>query len=144
MQHVADLLLHIVIVEYAYTLQVDGKSDVYSYGVVLLEVVSGRRAVEAEFGEGNNIVEWVREKVLRGEKGGAREVLDPAVAGAAGCKEVREEMMLVLRVALLCTCQNPADRPSMRDVVSMLRAAKPHKKAVVGGEQQQTDVKACD
>lgn len=110
----------------------DEKSDIYSYGVVLLEMVSGRRAVEADFGEGNNIVEWVREKLMRGEKGAAREVLDPVIVGAVVCKEVREEMMLVLRVALLCTSRNPADRPSMRDVVSMLRAAAPHKKAAAG------------
>lgn len=98
-------------------------------------MVSGRRAVEAEFGEGNSIVEWVREKLVTGKKREAWEVLDPTLAGAVGCREVREEMMLVLRVALLCSSQNPANRPSMRDVVLMLRAAKPQKKAVAGEEQ---------
>ena len=50
-----------MIVEYTYTLQVYEKSDTYSYALVSLEIVRGQRAVEAEFGEGNNIVEWVRE-----------------------------------------------------------------------------------
>lgn len=122
--------------EYAYTLQVDEKSDIYSYGVVLMEIVSGRRSVETDFGEGNSIVEWVREKVLKGKAGGAWEVLDPAIVGAAGCREVREEMMLVLQVALLCTSRNPANRPTMRDVVSMLRATKPNKKTAAAAEEQ--------
>ncbi|RVW33155.1 Leucine-rich repeat receptor-like protein kinase TDR [Vitis vinifera] len=110
--------------EYAYTLQVDEKSDIYSYGVVLLEILSGKRSVEGEFGEGNSIVDWVRLKIKN--KNGVDEVLDKN-AGAS-CPSVREEMMLLLRVALLCTSRNPADRPSMRDVVSMLQEAKPKRK----------------
>eukprot|EP00268_Persea_americana_P003651 TRINITY_DN11117_c1_g1_i1.p1 TRINITY_DN11117_c1_g1~~TRINITY_DN11117_c1_g1_i1.p1 ORF type:complete len:1060 (+),score=125.79 TRINITY_DN11117_c1_g1_i1:99-3182(+) len=110
--------------EYAYTLQVDEKSDIYSFGVVLMEILSGKRSVDSEFGDGNSIVDWVRSKIK--SKDGVSEVLDKN-AGAS-CALVREEMMLVLRVALLCTSRCPADRPSMRDVVSMLQEAKPKRK----------------
>ena len=40
--------------QYTYTLRVDEKSDVYSYGLVLLELVTGHRPVEG-FGEGVDI-----------------------------------------------------------------------------------------
>ncbi|CAL5343836.1 unnamed protein product [Camellia sinensis] len=110
--------------EYAYTLQVDEKSDIYSYGVVLMEMLIGKRSVDSEFGDGNSIVDWVRSKMKT--KDGLYSVLDKN-AGAS-CVLVREEMMLLLRVALLCTSRNPADRPSMRDVVSMLQEAKPKRK----------------
>ncbi|XP_042512402.1 leucine-rich repeat receptor-like protein kinase TDR [Macadamia integrifolia] len=110
--------------EYAYTLQVDEKSDIYSFGVVLMEILSGKRSVDAEFGDGNNIVDWVRSKIK--SKDCVADILDKN-AGAS-CASVREEMMLLLRVALLCTSRNPADRPSMRDVVSMLHEAKPKRK----------------
>ncbi|KAI4383057.1 hypothetical protein MLD38_008938 [Melastoma candidum] len=42
--------------EYAYTLQVVEKSDIYSYGVVLMEMLCGKRLVDQECVEGNSIV----------------------------------------------------------------------------------------
>eukprot|EP00257_Ricinus_communis_P019151 XP_015578060.1 leucine-rich repeat receptor-like protein kinase TDR [Ricinus communis] len=110
--------------EYAYTLQVDEKSDIYSFGVVLMEIISGKRSVDAEFGDGNSIVDWVRSKIKT--KDGVNDILDKN-AGAS-IASVREEMMQMLRIALLCTSRNPADRPSMRDVVLMLQEAKPKRK----------------
>ncbi|XP_022942837.1 leucine-rich repeat receptor-like protein kinase TDR [Cucurbita moschata] len=110
--------------EYGYTLQVDEKSDIYSFGVVLMEIVSGKRSVDSEFGEGNSIVDWVRSKIK--VKDGVNQVLDNDVS--ASCASVREEMIQMLRISLLCTSRNPADRPSMRDVVLMLQQAKPKRK----------------
>lgn len=112
--------------EYAYTLQVDEKSDIYSYGVVLMEILSGRRSVDSEFGEGNSIVEWVRSKIR--SKNGVDDVLDKD-AGSS-CLSVKEEMLQLLKIALLCTSSNPADRPSMRDVVLMLQEVRPERKLV--------------
>ena len=89
-----------------------------------MEIISGKRSVDAEFGDGNSIVDWVRSKIKA--KDGVNDILDKD-AGAS-IASVREEMMQMLRIALLCTSQNPADRPSMRDVVLMLQAAKPKRK----------------
>lgn len=59
-------------------------------------------------------------------KDGILDILD-GNAGAT-CMSVREEMIQLLRIALLCTSKNPADRPSMRDVVLMLHEARPNRK----------------
>ncbi|KAJ0970386.1 hypothetical protein J5N97_023263 [Dioscorea zingiberensis] len=113
-----------VAAEYGYTLKVDQKSDIYSFGVVLMELVTGRRPVEPEFGESQDIVGWVREKLSRRE---VEDVLDRSVGGQ--CKHVQEEMLLMLRIAVLCSARLPKDRPSMRDVLTMLGEAKPRRKS---------------
>ncbi|XP_050207787.1 MDIS1-interacting receptor like kinase 1, partial [Mercurialis annua] len=110
--------------EYGYTLKVDEKIDTYSYGVVLLELVTGKRPLDPEFGESVDIVEWIRRKIRDNKP--LEEALDKNVGN---CKHVQEEMLLVLRIALLCTAKLPKDRPSMRDAITMLGEAKPRRKS---------------
>ncbi|XP_052187374.1 MDIS1-interacting receptor like kinase 1-like [Diospyros lotus] len=110
--------------EYGYTLKVDEKSDIYSYGVVLMELLTGKRPLDPEFGEAVDVVEWIRRKIR--ENRSLEEALDPNVGN---CKYVKEEMLLVLQVALLCTAKLPKERPSMRDVITMLEEAKPRRKS---------------
>ncbi|KAI3460995.1 hypothetical protein Pfo_017658 [Paulownia fortunei] len=110
--------------EYGYTLKVDEKSDIYSYGVVLMELLTGKRPLDPEFGESIDIVEWIRRK-MRDNKP-LEEALDASVGNT---KHVQEEMLLVLRIAVLCTAKLPKDRPSMRDVSTMLGEAKPRRKS---------------
>lgn len=104
--------------EMAYTLKVTEKSDVYSFGVVLLELVTGKKPIDEEYGDGKDIVYWVlthlndRQNVLK--------VLDNEVAS----EPVQEGMIKVLKVAILCTTKLPNLRPSMREVVKMLVDAK--------------------
>ncbi|WOH01814.1 hypothetical protein DCAR_0521199 [Daucus carota subsp. sativus] len=110
--------------EYGYTLKVDEKSDIYSYGVVLMELLTGKRPLDPGFGESVDIVEWIRRKRL--DNKALEETLDPNVGN---CQHVQEEMLLVLRIAILCTAKFPKDRPSMRDVITMLGEAKPRRKS---------------
>ncbi|KAL8092940.1 uncharacterized protein LOC141689567 [Apium graveolens] len=110
--------------EYGYTLKVDEKSDIYSYGVVLMELLTGKRPLDQAFGESVDIVEWIRRKRL--DNKALEETLDPNIGS---CQVVKEEMLLVLRIAILCTAKLPKDRPSMRDVITMLEEAKPRRKS---------------
>jgi serine/threonine protein kinase len=116
--------------EYGYSLKVDEKIDIYSFGIVLLELITGKRPIDPEFGESVDIVGWIRRKI---DKNSPEEALDPSVGN---CKHVQEEMLLVLRIALLCTAKLPKDRPSMRDVIMMLGEAKPRRKSVRNKEMR--------
>ncbi|RLN15791.1 leucine-rich repeat receptor-like protein kinase PXL2 [Panicum miliaceum] len=111
--------------KYGYTLKVDQKSDIYSFGVVLMELLTGRRPIEPEYGDSTDIVGWIRERLRINS--GVEELLDAGVGGRVD--HVREEMLLVLRIAVLCTAKSPKDRPTMRDVVTMLGEAKPRRKS---------------
>ncbi|XP_065854517.1 leucine-rich repeat receptor-like protein kinase PXL1 [Euphorbia lathyris] len=122
--------------EYGYTLKVDEKSDIYSFGVVLLELVTGRKPLDPAFGESTDVVGWIRKRL--GNNRALEEALDPSIAGE--CKHVQEEMLLVLRIAVLCTAKNPKDRPSMRDVITMLGEAKPRRKSICHNEVHNSSI----
>ncbi|KAI4367160.1 hypothetical protein MLD38_022928 [Melastoma candidum] len=101
--------------EYAYSTKIMEKSDVYSFGVVLMELVTGKRPIEAEFGEGKDIVFWVTSRMSREMRRRMAEMVDPRLSGAE-----TEDAIKVLQVAVRCTAKFPTLRPSMRTVVQML------------------------
>ena len=107
--------------EYAYTVNVNEKSDIYSFGVVILELVTGRQPIDPEFGENIDLVKWVYNKIEK--TNGLHEMLDPTLVDC-----FKEEMTMVLKVGLLCTNAMPTNRPSMRRVVDMLQEANPQHK----------------
>ncbi|XP_059631203.1 receptor protein-tyrosine kinase CEPR1 [Cornus florida] len=104
--------------EYAYSSKATTKCDVYSFGVVLMELITGKKPVEEEFGENKNIIYWVSTKVETKE--GAMEVLDKQASGS-----FKDEMIRVLRIAIACTCRTPTLRPTMNEVVQLLTEADP-------------------
>ncbi|XP_022955009.1 receptor-like protein kinase HSL1 [Cucurbita moschata] len=98
--------------EYAYTLRVNEKSDIYSFGVVILELITGRLPIDPEFGE-KDLVKWVCFKL---DQEGIEQVMDTKLESC-----FKEEICRVLNIGLLCTSPLPINRPSMRKVVKMLQ-----------------------
>ncbi|KAJ7981874.1 LRR receptor-like kinase [Quillaja saponaria] len=100
--------------EYAMHGYLTDKADVYSFGIVALEIVSGRsntthRSKEESF----YLLDWAR---LLKEKGSILELVDPRL----GSDLIKEEAMVMINVALLCANVSQAVRPTMSSVVSML------------------------
>lgn len=102
------------VAEYAYTLRVNEKSDIYSFGVVILELVTGRLPIDPEYGE-KDLVKWVCTTL---DQKGVDHVLDSKLDPC-----FKEEICKVLNIGLLCTSPLPINRPSMRRVVKMLQEA---------------------
>lgn len=100
--------------EYAMRGYLTDKADVYSFGIVALEIVSGKSNTnyrpKEEF---VYLLDWAY--VLQ-EQGNLLELVDPSL----GSNYPKEEAMRMLNLALLCTNPSPTLRPPMSSVVSML------------------------
>ncbi|XP_074290162.1 putative LRR receptor-like serine/threonine-protein kinase At1g53430 isoform X1 [Silene latifolia] len=100
--------------EYAMRGYLTDKADVYSYGVVVLEIVSGTSNTSYKPKEEFvYLLDWAY--VLQ-EQGNLLELVDPAL----GRSYSEEEALRFLNLALLCTNPSPSLRPPMSSVVSMI------------------------
>ncbi|KAH8505075.1 hypothetical protein H0E87_012358 [Populus deltoides] len=101
--------------EYLSTGQSSEKTDVFGFGILLIELITGMRALE--FGKTVNqkgaMLEWVK-KIQQEKK--VDELVDKELGSNYDWIEVEE----MLQVALLCTQYLPAHRPKMSEVVRML------------------------
>lgn len=98
------------------SLRVNEKCDVFGFGVLILEMVTGRRPVE--YGEDNVVILSDHVRVLL-EQGNVLDCVDPIMG-----KYPEEEVLPVLKLALVCTSQIPSSRPSMGEVVQILQVIK--------------------
>ena len=107
--------------EYAMTCRVSDKADVYSYGVVLLELLSDKKALDPSFssyGNGFNIVAWAC-MLLR--QGRAKEFFTAGLWDAGP----HDDLVEVLHLAVVCTVDSLSTRPTMKQVVRRLKQLQP-------------------
>ncbi|MBA0650761.1 hypothetical protein Goklo_018143 [Gossypium klotzschianum] len=98
--------------EYAYTMRVTMAGNVYSFGVVLLELLTGKAAVS----EGTELAKWVLSNSVRPNK--LDHILDFSISRTS--LVVRNQMLAVLKVALACVSVTPESRPKMKSVLRMI------------------------
>ncbi|XP_058751868.1 receptor-like protein kinase [Vicia villosa] len=114
--------------ENAYTTVSSRECDVYSYGVVLLELITRKKVVDSSFPEGTDLVGWVR--LLWSETGEINQIVDSSLANECLDTNIMENVAEVLMVALRCAENDPHKRPKMTDVTKQLSDSNPQKKKV--------------
>ncbi|XP_074307601.1 cysteine-rich receptor-like protein kinase 10 isoform X2 [Silene latifolia] len=99
--------------EYVLHGQVSMKSDVFSFGVLVLEIVTGKRITSFLGGENpENLLSFAYKNWIEGT---AWNIVDPVISTGYSTETLR-----CIHIALLCVQENPVDRPTMSSVVLML------------------------
>ncbi|KAE8694175.1 LRR receptor-like serine/threonine-protein kinase RPK2 [Hibiscus syriacus] len=107
--------------EYAMTCRVSDKADVYSYGVVLLELLPDKKALDPSFspyGNGFNIVQWSCMLLRQGQ---AKEFFTAGLWDAGPQNDLGE----IPHLAIVCTVDTLSTRPTMKQVVRWLKQHQP-------------------
>lgn len=109
--------------EYAMLGKASESCDVYSFGILLLELASGKRPLEKlDATTKRSITEWALPLACERK---FSEVADPRLNG----KYEEEELKRVVLVALICSQNQPAKRPTMLEVVELLKGESKEKLA---------------
>ncbi|XVF15541.1 hypothetical protein REPUB_Repub09cG0162800 [Reevesia pubescens] len=102
--------------EYASTGMLNERSDVYSFGILIMEIITGRNPVDySRPPEEVNLIEWLKKMVANRNPEG---VLDPKLPEKPNSRALKRALLVALR----CVDPNAQKRPKMGHVVHMLEA----------------------
>ncbi|KAL8097118.1 putative receptor-like protein kinase At1g49730 isoform X2 [Apium graveolens] len=96
--------------EYVFSQELTEKSDVYSYGVVLLELLTSRRAIQDD----RNLVEW--SQAFMASDSTIHELVDPNIGDSFDV----EQLQTIVSIVRWCTQSEGRARPSIKQVLRLL------------------------
>lgn len=106
--------------EYARRGEFSVKSDVFSFGVLVLEIISGQKNSSFKNAENGENVEYMLSFAWRNWCAGtAKKMIDPVLMSTSGSLQ---DILRCIHIGLLCVQENAVDRPTMASVVIMLHS----------------------
>ncbi|CAN6563910.1 unnamed protein product [Malus baccata var. baccata] len=105
--------------EYALGKTISTEGDVFSFGVLLLEIVTGRRPTDVLAHEGSTLHEWVKRQYPHRLDPIVQQALDRCAAGSMPKqfnKVWRDVVLELIELGLMCTQYTPSLRPNMQDI----------------------------
>jgi hypothetical protein len=115
------------LVETRETKDISEKSDMYGFGLVLIELLTGKGPADAEFGVHESIVKWARYCYSDCH---LDMWIDPMIRRNASINE--NEMVETMNLALQCTANEPTARPCANEVSKTLESASKTSSCVLG------------
>uniref|UniRef100_A0A0A9HKN4 Protein kinase domain-containing protein n=1 Tax=Arundo donax TaxID=35708 RepID=A0A0A9HKN4_ARUDO len=104
--------------EHGYSTKLTEKSDIFSYGVVLLELLCRKMPVDPSFGDGVDIATWMRTNLKQKDHRRIIDCLDEEIMYWP--EDEQAKALDLLDLAISCTQVACQSRPSMREVVNLL------------------------
>jgi serine/threonine protein kinase len=99
---------------YASTGMITEKTDVYSFGIVLLEILTGQRSYDLRQANESPNLAYTRNRAIN-------EIVDPAILAEEGGAGVEQQLQAMWQLVLTCIDDDPEIRPTMIDVTKELR-----------------------
>lgn len=110
---------------------VDEKTDIFAFGVLLLELITGRRAVDSDSRQ--SIVIWAKPLL---DSNNIKELADPRLEGNYDPIEMKRAMA----IASLCIHHSSSKRPFMKQVAQLLKG----EEAIIDSNSKSVMIEACD
>ncbi|XP_010905353.1 receptor kinase-like protein Xa21 [Elaeis guineensis] len=115
--------------------QVSVQSDVYSYGILMLEIFTGKRPTDDMFKDGLTLQKFVEDEFSKGYQ--VTMIVDPSLfsqeseemlhvnqGGRQACERIERCLIAVLAIGLSCAKESPGERMEIKDAMTHLQAIK--------------------
>ncbi|XP_063938958.1 probable LRR receptor-like serine/threonine-protein kinase At3g47570 isoform X3 [Daucus carota subsp. sativus] len=114
--------------EYCLRSSMSTKGDVYSYGLILLEMLTGKKTTDPMFNEGYKLQNFVSSALSDGVK----DIIDPVnlhELSRDAAAHAEDSLSMLFNIGVKCTLEMPQFRPDIRDTLSMLKTVRINFKA---------------